>query len=1006
MYRRNGYRAFAVASALLLLAACVDGTRSTAPPADRSPLDGATSSAVVTHPGIWSATFAWPIVAVHLITLPNGRVLSWTSDDTDHSFKTPNVYVWDPANGSFTQVPNTNTDLFCSAHAYLPDARLMVSGGHIENDYGVKDANIFTPTSQTWGRAASMRAGRWYPTSIAMPNGEVLTLGGSDENAIQNPYPEVWSGSQWRLLGGAHKILPYYPMMHAAPDGRAFLSGPGTQTFFLNTSGTGAWSDGPSRTLGRASGTSVMYAPGKVLMIGGGDPPTNTAEVIDLNAGTGWRATAPMQHARRHLNAVILPDGRVLAVGGTSGPGFNDQSAAVLPAELWDPKTESWTTLASMSVPRVYHSSTVLLPDGRVLIAGGGRAGTSAVNHLDAQIFTPPYLLNADGSAAARPTISSAPTGASHGQTFSVGTPDPAGVARVTMVALSSTTHGFDMGQRFNELAFTRTTGALNVTMPSSPNVAPPGPYLLFVLNAAGVPSVGKHILVGNGGGGGGGGGTPTTAPAAPSALTATVASISQIDLTWTDNSGDETGFHVERCQGAGCTDFTQVATLAAGETSYRSSGLATSTSYSYRVRAYNGVGASAYAGPVSGTTNAWHVPVGGEIVNRASGTCMDVDAWSMDPGARIILWPCHGGANQSWTRPPEGTYGEFKVYGTLCLDDGGGQGLDGDPIITWTCHGEAPQQWTLTSAGELKLINGKCIELSQRNTANLTPLILMPCNGAMTQKWAVAGSTAPAPTNSPPTASFDPSCTGLTCTFTDRSTDSDGTVKAWSWNFGDGATSTAQSPSRTYAASGTYAVSLTVTDDKGGTGSTTRTVTVTAPTTPPPSNVAPTAGFTESCTDLTCRFTDTSGDSDGTVVAWSWNFGDGTTSTAQHPSRTYGAGGTYSVSLTVTDDKGATGSTTRSVTVTAPAPPPPPPSGITLSAVGRKVKGFQHVDLSWSGAAGTSVDIHRDGAKLVTTANDGRHTDALERKGGGTYRYKLCEAGTTTCSSEVTVVF
>lgn len=169
----------------------------------------------------------------------------------------------------------------------------------------------------------------------------------------------------------------------------------------------------------------------------------------------------------------------------------------------------------------------------------------------------------------------------------------------------------------------------------------------------------------------------------------------------------------------------------------------------------------------------------------------------------------------------------------------------------------------------------------------------------------------------------------------------------------------------------------------------------------PPPANAAPVANFTFSCTDLNCSFTDTSTDSDGTVAAWSWNFGDGTTSTAQNPSKTYAAGGTYTVSLTVTDNGGATGSTSKSVTVSAPST-----GDFTLAATGSKVRGIATADLTWSGASGTSVDIFRNGAKITTTSNSGSYTDTLGRGASGTFTYQVCVAGTGTCSNTASVVF
>ena len=166
--------------------------------------------------------------------------------------------------------------------------------------------------------------------------------------------------------------------------------------------------------------------------------------------------------------------------------------------------------------------------------------------------------------------------------------------------------------------------------------------------------------------------------------------------------------------------------------------------------------------------------------------------------------------------------------------------------------------------------------------------------------------------------------------------------------------------------------------------------------------NNPPTASFTFTCTDLTCSF-DGSGstDGDGTIASYAWNFGDGTTRSGATVSHTYAAGGTYTVTLTVTDDDGATGSQSQSVTVTSP-----PSSGITLSVTDYRVRGLQKADLTWSGATSTSVDIFRNGALITTTANDGFHTDNINARGSGTYTYKVCEAGTTTCSGEVTIVF
>jgi hypothetical protein len=229
-----------------------------------------------------------------------------------------------------------------------------------------------------------------------------------------------------------------------------------------------------------------MYDSGKVAVFGGADPPTATAEVIDLNAATpAWKFTSSMHFPRRQHNAVVLPDGKVFIVGGSSAGGFDTSTSPVLPTEMWDPATGQFTVMASIAVYRGYHSTALLLPDGRVLSAGGNVGGPNA------QLFSPPYLF-----AGARPGIASAPASAGYGQTVFVGTPDAASISSVTLVREASVTHTNNMSRGFSRLSFTKTSTGLNVTMPGNANLAPPGYYMLFILNSAGVPSVASIIQI------------------------------------------------------------------------------------------------------------------------------------------------------------------------------------------------------------------------------------------------------------------------------------------------------------------------------------------------------------------------------------------------------------------------------------------------------------------------------------------------------------------------------
>jgi galactose oxidase-like protein/glyoxal oxidase-like protein/fibronectin type III domain protein len=427
--------------------------------------------------GQWSAVYPAPIWEIHLHLLYNGKVLSWGGVDDDPQ-------VWDPTTGSFTALPAPSR-LFCAGHDFLPDGRLLVTGGHLDFDHGLPNTNIFDPASESWVVAPVMARGRWYPTNTTLPNGEVLTIGGRDEGGAVVTVPEVWGGTGWRQLTTASLSLPYYPRMFVAPDGRVFVAGEQQQSRYLSVSGTGSWTNGPLRRFGtRDYGSAVMYAPGKILYVGGGDPPTSTAEIIDLNVPSPtWTYTGSMAFARRQMNATLLPTGDVLVTGGTGGSGFNNPIGAVHAAELWSPATGTWTTLASGAVTRIYHSTTLLLPDGRVLHSGQDTHGY--------ELYSPPYLFQ-----GARPSITGAPGSVAYGQTVFVATPDGAAITKVTFIRLGSVTHAYDMGARLVPLSFGQATGGLSVALPASRAAAPPGPYMLFLVNGNGVPSIGRIMLL------------------------------------------------------------------------------------------------------------------------------------------------------------------------------------------------------------------------------------------------------------------------------------------------------------------------------------------------------------------------------------------------------------------------------------------------------------------------------------------------------------------------------
>ena len=425
---------------------------------------------------------------VHVHLLPNGEVMFWGGDEGKSG---DNARSWQPSTGVIRTRATVGHDVFCSGHTFLPDGRLLVSGGHRATSVGLASASIYDFARNTWTPQPAMNAGRWYPTNTPLPNGDVLVISGSADKA-RNPLPQVWQAASgtWRSLTNAQMSLPLYPSMFLAPNGKVFYAGPSGSTRYLTTSGTGAWTLVANRRVSnRQEGAAVMYDRGKVLFAGGslstapGVLPHNSAEVIDLTATTpSWRTIAPMAFRRRHLNLTMLPDGQVLVTGGTSGEGFNNGNTPVRAAEMWNPTTEVWRRLASGVQRRIYHSAALLLPDARVLVTGG--------NHVtQTELFSPPYLF-----AGPRPTISSAPTVVNRGQAFFVGTPDAAGITHVTWVRLPSVTHGVNMSQGFvRTTTFTRVVGGLNVTAPPSSTPLPGGHYMLFLLRG-GIPSVARIV--------------------------------------------------------------------------------------------------------------------------------------------------------------------------------------------------------------------------------------------------------------------------------------------------------------------------------------------------------------------------------------------------------------------------------------------------------------------------------------------------------------------------------
>jgi hypothetical protein len=408
------------------------------------------------------------------------------------------------------------------------------------------------------------------------------------------------------LLSGADTspYNPNYPRNFLAPDGRVFGFDITGKMYYVNTAGAGSITTA-GKLPGSTSWTSsaAMFRPDRILKIGGA---TTAAYVIDFSQPTPIvTSTQSMSSARQWVSATMLADGRVLATGGSAVA--NKLTGVNNTAEIWDPDTGRWTQGATGTNARLYHSGALLLPDARVLVHGGGASGP--LTNLNVEIYTPPYLLDPLGTPMPRPSIVFAPDTIEIGQSFSVGFSNASSISRVTLVKTGSVTHSVSMDQGFLDLGFTGSGSMLNVAGPTRATDAPPGYYMLFVMNSEGVPSTARIVHI-NAAPPPPPPPTDTQAPTTPANFNAQVTSATQVNLSWTASTDNVavTAYKVQRCQGAGCTNFAPLATIAT--VTYRSSGLTASTTYRFRVRARDAVGnLSAFTPVVSVTTPASAAP-------------------------------------------------------------------------------------------------------------------------------------------------------------------------------------------------------------------------------------------------------------------------------------------------------------------------------------------------------------------------------------------------------------
>ena len=447
--------------------------------------------------GEWSPVINWPLVAINAVLMKTGKVLVW-GDAPGTSYP----QVWDPAIGNLTPTPPLNEELFCAGQINLANGLVFTAGGHKAGggEDGIASTYLYDPDNNTWTYSGSMVYDRWYPALTKLGDGRVAIISGQIVTGNWADVPELWDPvtSQTQALtfiNTSQLKEEEYPVNFHLPDGKILAISPQYGPVQVLSADATSWVN--VNTTPIILGSAVQYQPGKILMSGGGPvfqaTSVKNAAILDMNVtNPTWQAIPAMNFGRYMHNLVVLPTGEVLAVGGSS-IAYEQSNSATLPSEIWNPVTQNWTTVASLSVPRVYHSTALLLPDGRVLASGGGQNG-ALKDQKSAQVYSPPYLFK-----GTRPTITNSPNVVPYGATFfTLDTPDALNINKVTLHALGATTHSTDMEQFFTELSFIKDNGQLTVIGPQDGNQVPPGYYLLTIVDVNGVPSVSKITKIGN----------------------------------------------------------------------------------------------------------------------------------------------------------------------------------------------------------------------------------------------------------------------------------------------------------------------------------------------------------------------------------------------------------------------------------------------------------------------------------------------------------------------------
>ncbi|MEH1908914.1 MAG: galactose oxidase-like domain-containing protein [Nostoc sp.] len=455
-------------------------------------------------------SYSLPILPIHAALLRTGKILFFcgSGNDPNHLNTPYDSVLWDVNKGTFSrQAPpldsnNQPIDLFCAGHSFTADGLLMVAGGTLRYDpfYGSFSALMFDPITEKWVKKPSMNNGRWYATLLTLGSGRIFAVSGLDKDGNLNRQPEIYSSTfanGWNAFPTT-SALPQYAQIFLLSSGNVFYSGAymgggGVTPRILTLPGTFTQSIAEKVVPGLQApdfgnqAASVLLPPAqdqRVMIMGGGNntTATNRVNIVNLKAtNPTYVGSRFLKYARMHLSAVLLPDRTVFVCNGSKMN--EDITQSMLPAEIYNPVTNTWTAVAKQNVPRVYHSVALLLPDGRVATAGGNPA--RRVNELRLEIYSPAYM------SRSRPIIQKAPQRLSYGLQFTIQTPQAANIKWVSLIRPMATTHSCDAEQRLVDVPISyRNSTSLNVTLTDNRNIAPPGWYMLFISDNNGTPSV------------------------------------------------------------------------------------------------------------------------------------------------------------------------------------------------------------------------------------------------------------------------------------------------------------------------------------------------------------------------------------------------------------------------------------------------------------------------------------------------------------------------------------